>query len=114
MTRDIDSIVQAYLAALDFADGPEDRDARGFHLTLIKQATEDVRSFLERIQASGVDSSEWSDEELGYDFWMTRQRHGVGFWDRGRESGEALTELAHTYDTLGVRIDHNGSLRTES
>lgn len=35
---------------------------------------------------------------FGHDFWLTRQHHGVGFWDRpelGKELGQALTEKAH-------------------
>lgn len=44
-------------------------------------------------------------EQAGRDFWFTRQRHGVGFWDReeldGDETkidlGEKLTELAHKF-----------------
>lgn len=33
----------------------------------------------------------------GHDFWLTRNGHGVGFWDRGYDDaiGDALTEAAH-------------------
>jgi hypothetical protein len=34
-----------------------------------------------------------SDEQNGHDFWLTRNRHGVGFWDRGYGvTGRLLTE----------------------
>ena len=37
-----------------------------------------------------------SDEQAGHDYWLTRQRHGAGFWDRGiGEAGRELTMLAH-------------------
>ena len=41
----------------------------------------------------------------GHDFWLTRNRHGVGFWDRGMPGslGQDLTEAAHGYG--GVDID---------
>lgn len=26
---------------------------------------------------------EYSDEQAGHDFWLTRNAHGAGFWDRG-------------------------------
>lgn len=38
------------------------------------------------------------DASLGHDFWLTRNRHGAGFWDRGmKELGEHLTDAAHAY-----------------
>lgn len=34
--------------------------------------------------------------QFGHDFFLTRNRHGAGFWDRGYGAiGERLTELAH-------------------
>lgn len=38
-------------------------------------------------------------ERLGHDFWLTRNRHGAGFWDGPYDDadGRALTEAAHVY-----------------
>jgi hypothetical protein len=34
-------------------------------------------------------------EQVGHDFWLTRNGHGAGFWDRGYgEPGEALSAAA--------------------
>lgn len=34
-------------------------------------------------------------EQHGHDFWLTRNRHGAGFWDRGYGStGQALADAA--------------------
>ncbi len=34
----------------------------------------------------------------GHDFWLTRNGHGAGFWDRGLgELGERLSEVARAY-----------------
>ena len=33
----------------------------------------------------------------GHDFWLTRNRHGAGFWDGDWEDGEELTKDAHAY-----------------
>lgn len=37
------------------------------------------------------------DEQNGHDFWLTRNHHGAGFWDRGYDEGvsDALTDAAH-------------------
>lgn len=39
------------------------------------------------------------DSQNGHDFWLTRNYHGAGFWDRGYqdEIGDALTEAAHKF-----------------
>lgn len=40
----------------------------------------------------------------GHDFWLTRNGHGVGFWDRGLgELGDRLTAAA---DKFGEAYDH--------
>ena len=37
---------------------------------------------------------EFSESQAGHDFWLTRNGHGAGFWDRGLgETGEALTKV---------------------
>lgn len=45
------------------------------------------------------------DEQNGHDFWLTRNRHGAGFWDRGYgEVGDKLTEAAHAYGSVDLEI----------
>lgn len=50
----------------------------------------------------------------GHDFFLTRNRHGAGFWDRGYSSdlGRALTDAAHSYGSWelvpDLRIDEDG------
>lgn len=35
-------------------------------------------------------------DRAGHDFWLTRNHHGAGFWDRGLgELGKKLTQAAH-------------------
>jgi hypothetical protein len=36
-------------------------------------------------------------ETIGHDFWLTRNRHGAGFWDGDYKNGEAITELVHKH-----------------
>lgn len=39
------------------------------------------------------------DSQNGHDFWLTRNRHGAGFWDRGYpdEIGDALKEASQKF-----------------
>ncbi len=40
-------------------------------------------------------------EQAGHDFWLTRNRHGAGFWDRGLgELGERLTDACKPYGSV--------------
>lgn len=40
---------------------------------------------------------DWNASQAGHDFWLTRNHHGAGFWDRGKATGDALTKQAHVY-----------------
>jgi hypothetical protein len=49
--------------------------------------------------------------QAGHDFWLTRNRHGAGFWGRGLgELGERLTESAHVYGTVEIYVGDDGNL----
>lgn len=51
-----------------------------------------------------------SDSDIGSDFWLTRNRHGAGFWDGDygdKELGEKLTDIAHKFSELWPTIDEN-------
>ena len=45
------------------------------------------------------------EEQNGHDFWLTRNHHGAGFWDRGYgEAGEKLTALSHGYGSYSLYV----------
>jgi hypothetical protein len=47
----------------------------------------------------------------GYNFWLTRNRHGAGFWDLGLgKVGEELTTLAHTYGSVDLYVGDDDKL----
>jgi hypothetical protein len=54
--------------------------------------------------------SQWSDEEMaGHDFWLTRNGHGVGFWDRGLgEVGDRLTEASKRFGEVYLYVGDDG------
>jgi len=95
-------------AAWVMADSPD--ECTEFTPIARQQAENDCVSFIERvIEAFGKETGErlltTPGSDLGYlaahDFWLTRNHHGAGFWDKGDRYGEAesleLTEIAQKF-----------------
>lgn len=52
-----------------------------------------------------------SDDYNGHDFWLTRNRHGVGFWDRDLgEVGDRLTKAAHACGEVDLYVGDDGRI----
>lgn len=103
--RDLQAITRAYVAAMIWADLRDEDDVPLDEYTwddLSPQAKADAEgtcaSFL--VDTAEIDTSEWTDEQLGHDLWLTSQGHGTGFWDRGWKAGTKLTDVACTYRTV--------------
>ena len=47
--------------------------------------------------------------QFGHDFWLTRNRHGAGFWDRDLGGlGAQLTDAAHTMGEVYLYVGDDG------
>jgi hypothetical protein len=47
----------------------------------------------------------------GHDFWLTRNHHGAGFWDRGLgKLGDRLTSASHPYGDAYLMPGDDGAL----
>lgn len=72
----------------------------------IQQAEKDCLDFL-----STNDVGDLDEEQVGHNFWLTRNRHGVGFWDLGLGAlGDRLTKAAHVYGSCDVYLGDDGKL----
>ena len=72
----------------------------------------------ERFQADNAQTLEEAadDYQAGIDFWLTRNRHGSGFWDGDWDhldgTGEAakrLTDAAHAFGEVYCTLDTEGA-----
>jgi hypothetical protein len=54
-------------------------------------------------------------DRIGHDFWLTRNRHGAGFWDGDypKELGDALTKVAHSFGECHLYVDDDGTISLE-
>lgn len=114
--RDLSEVVKHYLICAMWSSNDESNEAGGdpiddnygladVHPDALKSATEDCQSFLKMVAEAKIDTTWWSDEQMGHDFWLTREHHGAGFWDRGQgEPGTALTKIAHTFGDGNIYV----------
>jgi hypothetical protein len=65
---------------------------------------EEAQALLRRRYWRGNSSGCSLSEGAGHDFWLTRNRDGVGFWDGDwiEEVGEALTRLSYAYKSISL------------
>lgn len=73
-----------------------------------QQMEEDCDSFLAYCEEAGISHDGWSFEQLGHDFWLSRNGHGAGFWDRGLPNGRALHDAAKTFGSFELYVGDDG------
>ena len=100
------TITEHYLACALWADL---RDENGDSLDqysihdiaqeTIDAADDECQAFAKLAESEFHDAWEyWNEEQFGHDYWLTRNGHGTGFWDRyskgrGEVIGDRLAEL---------------------
>ena len=58
-----------------------------------------------------VVKSRYGYEGFGHDFWLTRNGHGAGFWDRGLgELGDMLSDAAKVYGSYDLYVGDDGKI----
>lgn len=53
------------------------------------------------IRENRADLEEWDASQIGHDLWLTRNGHGVGFWDRDTGTEEGRERLDKAAEALG-------------
>lgn len=121
-----DIFFAAYIEAMLWSTSGTDQDGEdlesleGFDLSIeaMQKAKKDCESFLFLGVNLLVDLPEWYGKGdggrfayAGHDFWLTRNHHGAGFWDRGLgDLGDRLTELAQTYGEADPYVGDDGMI----
>jgi len=120
----LDSVVTAYIqcalwSSTDDEGEPLDGlyEAWDFADEAEASMIEDCQDFLDLIKDEVWNWDQfWTPERLGHDFWLTRNGHGAGFWDRysdrhlGGAIGRQLTELCKPYGSSDVYVGDDGKL----
>lgn len=133
MTRPtIDAFTRGYLEAALFTSDPRPRSGEwcetdDWNIDAIDLASlEDAITVCREFQAAhGDDLGRLADDygavdvQHGADLWYTRNRHGVGYWDRGYDDAIAdrLSAAARAYgeaDVSGPETDDNGEVTDDA
>lgn len=121
MTNRLDTFTRAYLeCALWSSIGDDDTPLDGaysvsdIHPASVLRAIAECKAFRET-NADILARANDDDSQHGHDFWLTRNGHGAGFWDRGypKELGQYLTDKAHAFGELHLYVGDDGELRFE-
>lgn len=115
---------EAYVEAALWSSTDDDGDSLDWYCCISdlsdearKQMLDDCCAFLadnEELLERACDAHSYDDSMAGLDFWLTRNRHGAGFWDRGLgDIGDALTKNAHAYGSSELHLDDDGKVHLQ-
>lgn len=65
---------------------------------LWKRAKRDCKAFVKTV---GDIIEAWPADQVGRDLWLTRNRHGIGFWERGENGSYYTFELTKAAHNMG-------------
>ncbi len=109
----LDAFTRAYLETAEFADVPDDdrqafqsADEAAWDDAAIARAKSDCERFLEQA-GQHLSLVNLESGRAAHDFWLTRNRHGAGFWDGDYPTaiGKALTDIAHAFGEVWVTCE---------
>lgn len=97
----LNEFIKAYTAAIYFTDTGDDGQPPSDAIlssdscqTIINDCKQFIIAASFYLKCAGEEYG-YTTEQAGHDFWLTRNGHGCGFWDRGLgELGDALTAAA--------------------
>lgn len=114
---DVDAMLTAYIECALWSSTDDDGDpldAAHGEDDLDPDARAEMRSDCAGFARSNIIDLDGMDPgQAGHDFWLTRNRHGAGFWDRGLgDRGERLTKDAHVWGSVDLYIGDDGMIHT--
>ena len=118
----LDDTTRQYLATALWSSTGDDGEPLDAEFTIADFAPEaaaaartDMDSFLEAnadlLEQARALVPSYDDEAVAHDFWLTRNGHGAGFWDRGLGSvGDELTKNAKPFGSVDAYVGDDGKV----
>lgn len=87
------------------------RSIQDIDLESIQIQSDQLNRFIKDALSLIPEVETYSLSDLAHDFWLTRNGHGAGFWDRDLGPiGDKLTSLAHKFGEVDLYIRDDGRL----
>lgn len=119
----LDAFTRAYIVAALWSstdgDGTPLDDEKYSDAELAPETLEKIKQDCAKFQADNAalladfpSTGEYTGlERAGHDFWLTRNGHGAGFWDRGLgQLGDKLTMAAKRFPECDLYVGDDGTL----
>ena len=105
----IDTVLQHYIIAALWSGCDDDGvpldinyTKSDIHIDTLNQMRSDCIEFIHDA-GTLLEESRLSSAQIGHDFWLTRNGHGSGFWDKGLgKIGDDLTDICIKYGTIDL------------
>lgn len=113
------SFTDAYTLCMLWADSPEGKEGEEWRISNVSEELalsikqDCAKFYVENILP--LDLPESTIEQAGHDFWLTRQGHGAGFFDReddvyGKGVQDHLQEKAKEYKEVDLYMGDDGKI----
>ena len=121
MTRDeyVEEFFNSYVECALWSSTDESTPDGGLPMDENYNADDIAQESLDEMssECSAFVASEWNDlrdidpGQAGHDFWLTRNGHGAGFWDRGLGAkGDRLSKACKRYGTSDLYVGDDGKV----
>ena len=113
----MDKFLEAYVVAALWSSTDESTPEGGDFLDenygledLAPKTVAEMEADCARFRAENAPDIAGRVEQAGHDFWLTRNRHGAGFWDGdwSEEAGDRLTEACKKYPEVNLYVGDDG------
>ncbi len=114
------TFTDGYITAALWAESANTTDSDDRSIGDVAELSDDARATMESECKEFYDSQTThleqaydsrDDEHLGHDFWLSRNGHGTGFWDRGLgATGDTLHDAAKQAGQRDLYIGDDGRI----
>jgi hypothetical protein len=100
----------------DDGGDPLDDNYTGSDLDMetVKEMVSDCADFVQGLPEELREKVESNPKQAGHDFWLTRNGHGAGFWDRpeiwGKGDCDRLADAARIYGGVDLIVGDDGKI----
>jgi hypothetical protein len=118
--EDLNEFTKGYIDAMFWTECDDDSDEELQKKEFLDLASETLKRIIEDCAGFELNHQKLLEKagnpsQNGHDFWLTRNGHGAGFWDRGYgAAGLELTNICHDhYPSLNLVLGNDGYLYLE-